>query len=186
MKYTPFEGLSEVLLIEPRVHRDGRGYFLEIFQSERYGASGVKNPFVQDNLSYSTKGVLRGLHYQLDHPQAKLVMAIQGEIFDVVVDIRNGSPTFGIWSGAILTGDEGHQLYVPKGFAHGFCVMSESATVLYKCTDYYDPAGERGIRWDDPRLGIHWLVDAPILSDKDRAYPSLADVSSEDLPLYQR
>jgi dTDP-4-dehydrorhamnose 3,5-epimerase len=185
MKCHPFPDLPEVLLLEPRVHRDGRGYFLEIFQSERYGAEGVKNPFVQDNVSYSMRDVIRGLHYQLGRPQAKLVMAVHGEIFDVVVDIRRGSPTFGRWSGAILSGEEGQQIYVPKGFAHGFGVMSESAAVLYKCTDYYAPAEERGIRWDDPGLGIQWPVDAPIVSDKDRAYPFLAQMRSEDLPLYQ-
>ena len=182
MKITQTE-LPDVLLIEPRIFRDQRGHFLETFHAARYAnLPGLPPLFVQDNLSQSTRGVIRGLHYQIGQPQGKLVMAVSGEIFDVAVDIRNGSPTFGRWIAATLSSENYRQLYIPEGFAHGFCVLSEVAMVLYKCTDYYAPAQERGIRWDDPGLGIPWPMSEPILSPKDREYPSLAQVPIHDLP----
>ena len=174
--------LPEVLLIEPTIFADDRGYFLEIFQAERYADQGVTSPFVQDNLSFSRQGVVRGLHYQLKRPQGKLVTAVQGEVYDVVVDIRRGSPTFGSWVSTILTGENGRQLYIPPGFAHGFCVVSDTAAFLYKVTDYYAPGDEYGIRWDDPALGIPWPVAEPILSAKDRGYPGLQEAPRELLP----
>ncbi len=176
--------LPGVLLIEPRVFADGRGFFLEIYQKGRYGGAGVAAEFVQDNLSWSRRGVVRGLHYQLRRPQGKLVMAVAGEVFDVVVDIRKGSPTFGKWLSTTLSGENGRQLYIPPGYAHGFCVLSAGAAFLYKVTDYYAPGDEYGIRWDDPDLGIPWPAAAPVLSDKDRGYPCLREVPPEHLPEY--
>lgn len=174
--------LPGVLLIKPKLFRDNRGHFLETFHSQRYAGDAFPEGFVQDNVSFSTKNVLRGLHYQLGKPQGKLVMALQGEIFDVAVDIRVGSPTFGNWEGFILSSDDYRQLYIPEGFAHGFCVKSHTATVLYKCTELYTPSEERGIRWDDRSLSIDWPVSDLILSDKDRAYPTLNEISYEALP----
>jgi dTDP-4-dehydrorhamnose 3,5-epimerase len=181
MKVTP-TNLPEVLLIEPRVFADNRGHFLETYRAGRYLESGIQKKFVQDNLSYSKKGVLRGLHYQLGHPQGKLVWVVTGVIFDVVVDIRKGSPNFGKWVNVVLDSWSYRQLYIPEGFAHGFCVTSDAAIVLYKCTDYYAPQDDWGIRWDDPTLGIDWPVVEPILSAKDSGYPGLKDLSAEDLP----
>jgi dTDP-4-dehydrorhamnose 3,5-epimerase len=171
-----------LVVLEPRVFADERGHFLETYQAERYGEHGIPERFVQDNLSFSTRGVLRGLHYQLGRPQGKLVYVVQGEVFDVSVDIRSGSPTFGHYEGIVLSSDSYRQVYIPEGFAHGFCVLSESAIVLYKCTDYYDPKEERGIRWDDPSLNIAWPISAPVLSKKDSTYPVLKDMSTEQLP----
>ena len=183
MKFTPFPELPDVILIEPDVHQDGRGFLKEIYQFERYGEHGVPSIFVQDNLSYSVwRGVLRGLHDQLGHPQGKLSSVIQGEVFDVAVDIRRGSSTFGKWVGPILSSKNHHQLYIPEGFAHGFCVTSDKAVCLYKCTDYYAPAEERGIRWDDPSLNITWPVFDPLLSEKDGGYPTLYTISEDELP----
>ncbi len=176
--------LPGVLLIEPRIFTDERGHFWEAYQAERYSRWDIP-PFVQDNLSYSSQGVLRGLHYQLGQPQGKLVCALQGEIFDVVVDIRRGSPTFGSWLGVVLDARSCRQLYVPQGFAHGFCVTSEAALVLYKCTDYYAPQEEKGIRWNDPALGIDWPITDPIISPRDRAYPNLHEVPAAELPEMQ-
>jgi dTDP-4-dehydrorhamnose 3,5-epimerase len=176
--------LPEVLLIRPRLFRDPRGHFLEIYQRERYVESGVADGFVQDNVSFSTQGVLRGLHYQLGRAQDKLIVVLNGRIFDVAVDIRRNSPRFGRWTTAELSSDDYTQLYVPKGFAHGFCVLSETATVLYKCTDYYSPSQERGIRWDCPSLGIAWPVKDPIISEKDLALPALKGVPRGDLPMF--
>lgn len=173
--------LEDVLLIEPAIYPDDRGYFLETWQARRYHAGGVPERFVQDNVSFSRKGVLRGLHFQNPHPQGKLVTALQGEIFDVAVDLRKGSPTFGRWTAAILSGANGRQLYVPEGFAHGFVVLSETALVHYKCTDYYDPAADGGLRWDDPDLAIAWPVQDPILSPKDAAAPYLREIAEERL-----
>jgi dTDP-4-dehydrorhamnose 3,5-epimerase len=181
MKVTP-TNLPEVLLIEPRVFADNRGHFLETYRAGRYLESGIQKKFVQDNLSYSKKGVLRGLHYQLGHPQGKLVWVVTGVIFDVVVDIRKSSPNFGKWVNVVLDSRSYRQLYIPEGFAHGFCVTSDAAIVLYKCTDYYAPQDDWGIRWDDPTLGIDWPVVEPILSAKDSGYPGLKDLSAEDLP----
>jgi dTDP-4-dehydrorhamnose 3,5-epimerase len=181
MKVTPTK-FSEVLLIEPCIFADSRGYFLETYRTVSYSDHGIP-PFFQDNLSYSRKGALRGLHYQLGRPQGKLVWVIQGVIFDVVVDIRQGSKNFGKWQSMILDSQYHKQLYIPKGFAHGFCVTSDSAIVFYKCTDYYAPQEERGIRWDDPALGIDWPIAEPILSLKDQAYPRLSDVPVRELPV---
>ncbi|NTV41839.1 MAG: dTDP-4-dehydrorhamnose 3,5-epimerase [Syntrophobacteraceae bacterium] len=177
--------LPGVLLIEPRLFTDNRGLFLETYHAERYLAHHIGSRFVQDNLSFSERGVLRGLHYQLGKPQGKLVMALQGEVYDVAVDIRRGSPTFGRWVGTVLSSKDYRQIYIPEGFAHGFCVLSETASVLYKCTDFYAPAEERGLRWDDPRLAIDWPVPDPVLSEKDGVYPTLETIPSNDLPDYQ-
>lgn len=168
MKVVPCN-IPDVLVIEPKVFGDDRGFFLESFNQKRFNdAVGQQLSFVQDNHSRSSKGVLRGLHYQIQHPQGKLVRVVSGEIFDVVVDIRRSSPTFGHWVGEVLTASCKKQLWVPAGFAHGFLVLSESAEVLYKATDYYYPEHERSIAWNDPTLNIKWPLDgAPILSAKD-------------------
>jgi dTDP-4-dehydrorhamnose 3,5-epimerase len=168
MKVIPCE-IPDVLILEPKVFGDDRGFFLESFNQKRFDeAVGQQLLFVQDNHSRSSKGVLRGLHYQIQHPQGKLVRVVSGEIFDVVVDIRRGSSTFGKWVGEILTGATKKQLWVPAGFAHGFVVLSDMAEVLYKTTDYYHPECERSILWNDPTLNIKWPIDgAPILSAKD-------------------
>ena len=184
MKITPHSVLPEILVIEPDVFRDDRGHFLETYQDRRYSDLGLPARFVQDNISHSKKGVLRGLHYQLGKPQGKLVWVMQGEVFDVAVDIRRGSPNFGHWVGEKLSSENCRQIYIPEGFAHGFCVISEVAVFAYKCTDYYAPEGERGIRWDDPSLGIEWPISEPIISDKDRGYDILENVSPEDLPTF--
>jgi dTDP-4-dehydrorhamnose 3,5-epimerase len=178
-------GLPEVIIVRPDVHRDGRGHFIVTYQARVYAQYGVGARFVQDNQSSSRGGVLRGLHYQLGQPHGKLVRAVTGEIYDVAVDIRRGSPTFGRWTAATLSAQNATQLFVPEGFAHGFCVLSDAATVAYKCTDFYAPDQERGVRWDDPDLAIDWPVADPILSQKDQAYPPLRDVPPEDLPPYE-
>ncbi|MBI5136215.1 MAG: dTDP-4-dehydrorhamnose 3,5-epimerase [Nitrospirae bacterium] len=175
---TPLEG---VLLISPRVFEDARGFFIETYHADRFREHGMTLPFVQDNHSASVRGTLRGLHYQIERPQGKLVRAIIGEIFDVAVDIRRGSPTFGKWYGVTLSAENRLQLYVPPGFAHGFCVTSGRAEVIYKCTDIYHPGGERGIRWNDPDIGIVWPVADPLLSDKDRNAPLLTQLAPGDL-----
>ena len=171
--------LSGVILVEPDVHRDARGFFLETYHAAKYKAGGIDASFVQDNHSRSGKGTLRGLHAQWRKPQGKLVRTLQGEIFDVAVDVRPGSPTYGRWFGARLTSDNHHQLWVPAGFIHGFCVLSVTAEVEYKCTDLYDPGGELGVRWDDPAIGIDWPIAQPILSAKDAAAPLLAAVQDK-------
>lgn len=175
--------LPGVILIKPRVFSDARGRFFESFQAKRYAEAGIHLPFVQDNISYSTKGTLRGLHYQLQHPQGKLVSVLQGKVFDVAVDIRLGSKTFGQSFGCELS-DENHcQLYVPPGFAHGFYVLSEEACFHYKCTDYYQPNDEHGIAWNDQTLGINWpLYDQPLLSPRDQLYTMLRDTPIDTLP----
>ncbi|KAB0302261.1 dTDP-4-dehydrorhamnose 3,5-epimerase [Vibrio fortis] len=160
--------IPEVKVIEPRVFGDDRGFFLETFQLERYKTDvGIEQDFVQDNHSRSSKGVLRGLHFQKNKPQGKLVRVVRGEVFDVAVDIRPGSPTYGQWEGVILSEYNKKQFWVPPGFAHGFVVLSDTADFEYKCTDYYDPSEEGSIRWNDPDLGIEWPCSDPILSDKD-------------------
>jgi len=174
--------LPGVLLVEPRVFSDARGFFLERYHAERYAEAGIGPHFVQDNRSRSAKGVLRGLHFQRRHPQGKLVEVTRGHIFDVVVDLRPDSASFGEWEGHHLTDDRPRQLWVPPGFAHGFCVLSEVADVLYKCTDVYHPGDEGGVRWDDPALGIEWPVGTPQLSAKDLALPPLGSLGPEDLP----
>ncbi len=181
---TDFDG---VLLIEPKVFGDNRGFFLETYHKEKYFQEGVPHHFVQDNHSRSRKGTLRGMHYQLQHPQGKLLYVAQGEIFDVVVDIRLGSPTFGQWEGFELSSENKHQLFVPPGFAHGFCVVSETSDVFYKCTDLYHPEDEYGILWSDPAIGIKWPKlegDMPYLSEKDQAYDVLKNIPESNLPRF--
>lgn len=177
---TPLPG---VLVFEPRVFSDQRGFFVETFHQQRYQEAGLGKPFVQDNHSRSSKGILRGLHYQLNHPQGKLVRVVAGEVFDVAVDIRKGAPTFGQWFGTCLSGENHKQMYVPPGFAHGFCVLSETADFLYKCTDFYFPKDEYGIVWDDPKLAIDWPIQQPTLSSKDAALPRLHE-AMDNLPNY--
>ncbi len=176
--------LPGVILIEPQVFKDNRGFFLETFHREKYAEGKVGPAFVQDNHSHSQRSSLRGLHYQLGHAQGKLIYAVTGEIYDVAVDIRRGSPTFGQWVGAHLSAENKHQIYVPEGFAHGFCVLSDRADVLYKCTDFYSPEDECGIFWADPTIGIDWPIDAPLLSEKDSMNPKLSEVPDGRLPAY--
>ena len=168
--------LPGVLIVEPKVFPDSRGFFVETYNKERYAACGIADDFVQDNLSFSSRGVLRGLHYQNPHTQGKLVYVLQGEVWDVAVDIRSDSPQFGRWTSVTLSADNKRQFYIPPGFAHGFCVLSETALFTYKCTDLYHPECDGGIRWDDPDIGIAWPVKEPILSDKDQKQPLLKDV----------
>ncbi len=175
-------GLPGLILVEPRIFPDKRGYFLEIYQTSRYADHGLDMTFVQDNLSFSRRGVVRGLHYQLRQPQGKLVMVLQGEVLDVVVDIRTDSPTFGKWSLNTLNAAKHLQLYVPPGYAHGFIVLSETAVVLYKVTDYYLPGDEYGVLWNDPDLGIPWPAASGLLSEKDAALPRLKDIAANLLP----
>jgi dTDP-4-dehydrorhamnose 3,5-epimerase len=167
--------LPGVLLLEPKRFGDDRGFFMELFHAKRYSEAGIPGPFVQDNFSRSAKGILRGLHFQQPHAQGKLVQVFAGAVYDVAVDIRRGSPTFGKWVGMELSADNRRQLWVPAGFAHGFCVLSESADFHYKCTELYSPASEHGIAWNDPDLGIPWPVKSPLLSPKDSAAPRLKD-----------
>jgi len=169
--------LHDCVIIEPKVFGDERGFFLETFQAERYAElAGITLPFVQDNHSRSSKAVLRGLHYQKKKPQGKLVRVVRGEVYDVAVDIRQGSSTFGQWEGVILSEENKKQFWVPAGFAHGFLVLSETADFEYKCTDYYDPADEGSILWNDPDLSIPWPTDAPTLSEKDANAEKLVDL----------
>ncbi len=176
--------LPGVILIEPRLFSDNRGFFLETFNQNRFDQAGLNLNFVQDNHSRSCRGTLRGLHYQLKHPQGKLVYAVRGEILDVAVDIRRGSATFGRWVSVLLSEENHKQLYVPEGFAHGFCVLSETADVIYKCTDVYTPGDDYGLLWEDEALAIDWSISAPLLSDKDRQNPRLSEMPPENLPLY--
>lgn len=177
--------LPGVVVIEPLVHRDGRGFFLETYHADRYREHGIDGPFVQDNHSRSVAGTLRGLHLQLRRMQGKLIRVIEGEIYDVAVDVRRGSPHFGRWVGVTLTADDFKQVYVPPGFAHGFCVVSPIAQVEYKCTDLYDPESEIGVAWNDPALGITWPVAHPLLSTRDSRYKSLAELTGV-LPSYEQ
>lgn len=167
--------IPEVKLIEPRVFHDDRGFFLETHQENRYRELGIEKTFLQDNVSRSTQGVLRGMHYQLQKPQAKLVFVTKGSVLDVAVDIRKGSPTFGQHVAVALNDQNHHQLYIPEGFAHGFCVLSETADFVYKCSDFYDPPSEQGIRFNDPDLNIAWPDLPKVMIDKDLAYPCLKD-----------
>lgn len=176
--------LRGVVVIEPRIHRDTRGSFLETWRQDLYAdALGLSEPFVQDNASYSMRGVLRGLHYQHPSSQAKLIGVLYGAVWDVAVDIRRGSETFGRWVGQELSAEGGLQIYIPAGFAHGFVVTSPSALVAYKCTAYHDTAAEGVIRWDDPDIGIAWPVGEPVLSEKDRNAPRLRGIAVDRLPL---
>ena len=173
--------LRDVIRIVPDVHRDDRGYFLEMWRKNRFEAAGIDAGFVQENLSYSVRGTLRGLHYQVEKPQGRLVRVVHGEVFDVAVDLRRSSPDFGRWSGEVLSVENQHQVWIPPGFAHGFLVLSDTAAFQYNCTEYYAPEYDRGIRWDDPDIGIEWPLadDLPLLlSDKDRSAPALADAET--------
>jgi dTDP-4-dehydrorhamnose 3,5-epimerase len=174
MRVVPTE-LPEVLILEPRVHGDSRGFFYETFQAGRYAGVGISGPFVQDNLSRSVRGTLRGLHFQEPRAQGKLVQVLRGTVWDVAVDVRRGSPRFGRWIALELSETTPRQLWIPPGFAHGFCVLSDSADFFYKCTELYSPESERSVAWDDPAIGIAWPVEEPLLSPKDRAAPRLAD-----------
>jgi dTDP-4-dehydrorhamnose 3,5-epimerase len=171
--------IPEVLIIEPVVGKDARGFFLEVWHEQRYRSAGIDLPFLQDNHSRSVRGTLRGLHYQIQQPQGKLVWAAMGEVFDVAVDLRRSSPSFGRWVGAVLSGENHRQLWVPRGFAHGFYVTSDSADVLYKCTDLYAPEFDRTLRWDDPDISVDWPLDGPlVLSPKDQAGLALRDADT--------
>ena len=176
--------LPGVRLIQPKVFGDERGFFMETWNQARYAEFGIPEHFVQDNLSFSRRGVLRGLHFQHPNGQGKLVYVLQGEVFDVAVDIRLGSPTFGQVAVAILSSENKRQFYIPPGFAHGFCVTSETALFAYKCTEFYDPAAEASLLWNDPALAIDWPVDSPDLSLKDRSALSLAEFPRERLPVH--
>jgi dTDP-4-dehydrorhamnose 3,5-epimerase len=167
--------IAGVLIIEPKVFGDSRGFFLETFHADRYAEYGIESNFVQDNYSRSSKGVLRGLHCQKNYPQGKLVSVTSGIVFDVAVDIRQDSSTFGQWVGITLSADDHKQFYIPPGLAHGFCVLSDTADFQYKCTDYYHPEDEASIRWNDPDIGIEWNISEPILSEKDAKAPFLKD-----------
>jgi dTDP-4-dehydrorhamnose 3,5-epimerase len=174
-------GLPDVIKIIPTVHRDERGFFMETWQARRFREAGISADFVQDNFSRSSKGTLRGLHYQIENTQGKLVRVVSGEVFDVAVDLRRSSPTFGQWVGEFLSAENKHQLWVPPGFGHGFLVVSQEAEFEYKCTDYYAPQHERSVRWDDPDIAIEWPLDngeTPVLSAKDAAAPFLKDADT--------
>lgn len=177
--------LPGVLVIEPQVFGDARGFFMETFHQARYAELGVPETLVQDNLSQSKQGVLRGLHYQYPNPQGKLIQVLKGEVFDVAVDIRVGSPTFGKWVGVVLSNENKRQVYIPQGFAHGFLVTSDEALFAYKCTEFYSPETEGAIRWNDPDIGIQWPIDNPTLSEKDRSLPKLKEIDKSRLPVYR-
>ena len=177
--------IPEVLLFKPRLFRDDRGHFLETWRASEYSAHGV-GPFVQDNVSVSHRNVLRGLHFQHPGGQGKLVNALRGRVFDVAVDVRFGSPTFGKWIGAELSDETGYQLYVPPGFAHGFVALSHEAVVGYKCSEYYAPESELTVRWDDPAIAIDWPCATPLLAQKDAEAPALADIARDLLPAYTK
>ena len=172
--------IPDVILVEPRTFPDGRGFFMESYKESEFNLNGINTKFVQDNYSHSTKCVLRGLHYQKDpKAQAKLVMAIKGEIFDVAVDIRKNSPTFGKWVGELLSEKNHRLLFVPEGFAHGFCVLSDEVDVMYKVNNEYSPENDRGILWNDPKVGVKWPIDDPIISEKDAKQPLLNDADND-------
>jgi dTDP-4-dehydrorhamnose 3,5-epimerase len=173
--------INGLLVIEPEIFGDSRGFFMETYNQARYMKAGVSERFVQDNLSLSSRGVLRGLHFQNPAAQGKLVYVLEGEVFDVAVDIRKGSPTFGLWHGEVISSENRLQFWIPPGFAHGFCVLSEQALFTYKCTEFYAPEHECSIRWDDPFINIDWPCSEPILSEKDKNAPFLKDVSEDKL-----
>jgi dTDP-4-dehydrorhamnose 3,5-epimerase len=173
--------LDGVVLVEPQAFGDARGYFLELWNQQRYEEAGIQGRFVQDNVSFSRRGILRGLHFQNPNAQGKLVSALQGEIFDVAVDLRRSSPTFGKWHSVILSGELKNQFFIPPGFAHGFQVLSETALFYYKCTGYYSHKDEHALRWDDPDLAIPWPLPNPTLSERDRKAPLLRDFATEHL-----
>ena len=174
--------IAGLRIIEPDVYPDKRGFFTETFQAQRYAEAGMRYEFVQDNLSFSTRGTLRGLHFQINRAQAKLVYVITGEIFDVAVDLRPASPTYRQWVGITLSQENRRQLFIPEGFAHGFCVVSETAYFAYKCSDYYAPEDEGGVLWSDPEIGIRWPVDNPIISPRDLGLPTLGALTPDKLP----
>jgi dTDP-4-dehydrorhamnose 3,5-epimerase len=178
---TPLPGC---IVIEPQVFGDSRGFFYESYNEAKYRDAGIDRKFVQSNVSRSARGVLRGLHYQWPHPQGKLVSVLEGEVFDVAVDIRRGSPTFGQWAGVMLTSENHRHFWIPEGFAHGFCVVSDYATFSYQCTDLYDAKADGAVRFDDPAIGIDWPVSSPLLSDKDAKAALLADIAPDRLPVF--
>lgn len=174
--------LPGCVVIEPQVFGDARGFFYESYNEAKFRTAGIDRRFVQSNVSRSARGVLRGLHYQWPHPQGKLVSVLEGEVFDVAVDIRQGSPTFGQWTAVMLTAENHRHFWIPEGFAHGFCVVSEFATFSYQCTELYRPEADASVRWNDPAIGIDWPVSAPLLSGKDEVAPLLSDIATERQP----
>jgi len=176
--------IPDVWILEPRVFEDARGWFYESYREDRLRELGITARFVQDNQSFSRRDVLRGLHYQVGRPQAKLLRVLQGEIFDVAVDLRRKSPTYRKWVGEVLSGSNRRQMFIPEGFAHGFLVLSETAEIFYKCSDLYAPKEERGLLWNDPEVGVKWPLHGrtPVLSDKDLRLPKLVDLPAADLP----
>ncbi|MEF3082536.1 dTDP-4-dehydrorhamnose 3,5-epimerase [Luteimonas sp. SMYT11W] len=176
--------LPGCMVIEPAVFGDTRGFFFETWNAERYGQHGLPTKFLQSNVSSSSKNVLRGLHYQWPRPQGKLVSVLEGEVFDVAVDIRRGSPTFGKWEGVVLSAENKRQFWIPEGFAHGFLGLTDRVVFTYLCTDVWVKEVDSGIRWDDPDIGIQWPVDLPLLSDKDAKAPLLADIAQDRLPVF--
>ena len=176
--------LSGCAILEPAVFGDLRGFFYEAWNAERFGKAGLPTHFVQGNVSLSARHVVRGLHYQWPRPQGKLISVLQGEVFDVAVDLRRGSPSFGKWDSVVLSAENKRQIWIPEGFAHGFAVLSESAVFSYLCTDVYMQEVDAGVRWNDPAIGIEWPVDEPLLSDKDRRAPLLEDISEDRLPVF--
>ena len=177
--------LPGVFELRPKVFRDNRGFFFETYHRRRFYELGIADSFVQDNHSYSRKGTLRGLHYQLRHPQAKLCRVVEGQALDVVVDVRGGSPHFGKWTGTLLSAEHQNQIYVPAGFAHGFLALTDTVQFLYKCSDFYDAEDEYGVLWSDPELKIRWGIASPVVSEKDANLPSLATIPRECLPRYK-
>jgi len=173
MKFLPTE-IPDVILIKPRVFKDQRGSFMETYHQNKFAEAGIKVQFVQDNHASSVKNVIRGLHYQLQHPQGKLVRVVSGSVFDVAVDIRRNSRSYGKWIGATLSADNNYQMYIPAGFAHGYCSLSNRTEVIYKCTEVYHPESDRGIIWNDPEIGIDWPCEEPIISSKDALLPTLS------------
>lgn len=176
--------LPGALILEPKVFGDSRGFFYESYNKASYREAGITADFIQSNVSRSAKGVLRGLHYQWPNPQGKLVSVLEGEVYDVAVDVRRDSPNFGQWEGVMLTADNHRHFWIPEGFAHGFCVLSEFATFTYQCTALYDAAADAGIRWNDAAIGIDWPLSDPLLSDKDARAPLLANVAQDRLPVF--
>lgn len=177
--------LKDVVIVEPDVHHDHRGCFMELYHRKRYEDFGLTREFVQDNVTVSNRHTLRGLHFQVTQPQAKLVQVLDGEVYDVVVDVRRGSPDFGRWVSVTLSGENRRQLFIPEGYAHGFCVVSESAIVHYKCSAFYNPHDEQGVLWADTWLDISWPVQNPVLSEKDKSNPPLKQILVERLPVYE-
>lgn len=180
MEYIPTE-IKDVLLIKPSIFEDKRGYFFESFRQSILREQGIDVQFVQDNVSWSQMNTLRGLHYQIENSQDKLITVLKGEIMDIAVDLRKNKSTFGQHVGRVLSSQNHHQLFIPKGFAHGFSVLSDQALVYYKCSDYYNPEGERGLKWNDPDLNIEWKVNDPIVSEKDQQHPRLKEITSNNL-----